>query len=177
MRRYLLFIVLFILFIAEGTIYQVFAPDFRGSDYLFIPRWVFMIIIFAGIYRGRAIGTLHAVIFGVLYDIIFSSVLGIYTFAMGLIAYLFSIAHPFFQRNLVVSISMSIIAVMILEYFVYGFMLLLGYTTVLHEEFLYIRFIPTVIMNLVVIAVLAYPLRKWFYYVNQRAEEQDKFHS
>ncbi|MBU9711026.1 rod shape-determining protein MreD [Evansella tamaricis] len=177
MIRYSLFIALFVLFIAEGTVYQIFAPDFRGFDYLLLPRWVFVVIIFAGIYRGRAMATLYGIVFGVMYDVIFSSVLGVYTFAMGLIAYLLSITHPFLQRNLLVGIFTCFTAVVVLEYFVYGIMLLLGFTTIPHEEFFYIRFLPTVAMNVGFIAVIAYPLRKWFYYLRQKQEEQSKFNS
>lgn len=100
MIRYLLFLVLFIFFIFEGTVFQIIAPDMFGTPYTFVPRWVFAIIIFAGIYRGRATGTMYAVIFGVIYDVVFMSILGIYAFGMGLIAYLLSISIPFFQRIL-----------------------------------------------------------------------------
>ncbi|WP_096189528.1 rod shape-determining protein MreD [Evansella halocellulosilytica] len=171
MIRYAFFITLFLLFIMEGTVYQIFAPDQYGVEYIFVPRWVFMLIIFAGIFRGRAVGTFYGVIFGVLYDVIFSSALGINTFAMGFIAYLFSIAIPFFQRNLFVTVIITMIAVTLLEYFSYGMMLLLGMTEMGHHMFLYDRFIPTFIMNFVIISVAAYPLRKGFYYLKKRLEE------
>ncbi|ADU31284.1 rod shape-determining protein MreD [Evansella cellulosilytica] len=174
MIRYLLFIILFVLFLIEGTVFQIFAPDQYGVSYLFIPRWVFLVIIFTGIYRGRGAGTLYAVIFGVLYDVIYSSVLGIYTFSMGLIAYLFSISIPFFQRNLTVAILTSLAAITLLDYFIYGMMLIIGLASISHEEFLTGRFIPSFLMNALVIIILAYPLRKLFYFIKRRSEENDK---
>ncbi|UCZ52087.1 rod shape-determining protein MreD [Bacillus shivajii] len=171
MIRYTLFITLFFLFILEGTVYQIFAPDQFGFEYTIVPRWVFMLIIFAGIFRGRLVGTFYGIIFGFLYDVIFSSVLGVNTFAMGFIAYLFSISIPFFQKNLPIIVVTTMLAVTLLEYFVYGLMLLLGITEMLHHHFMYERFIPTMIMNFVVISIAAYPLRKGFYYLNHRLEE------
>lgn len=172
MRRFSLFIVLFILFILEGTVFQILAPDQYGVTYVFVPRWVFMVIIFAGIYRGRAIGTLYGVILGLMYDIIFTSALGIYTFGMGFIAYLLSISIPFFQKNLIMPILTSIVAVVALDYYVYGMMFLLRLTNLEHMEFFYNNFIPSLIMNFAVILIFSYPLRKWLSYLSRKEQEE-----
>lgn len=174
MIRYYLFLTLFLLFILEGTTFQIFAPDQYGVEYLFVPRWVFLLIIFTGIFRGRAVGTFYGIIFGVMYDVIYTSVLGIYAFGMGLIAYLLSISIPYFQKNLVVAVITSLLAIAILDYYVYGMMYLLGLTGVDHDEFLNIRFIPSFIMNMVVISVFAYPLKKGFAYLKRKMEEEEK---
>lgn len=172
MRRFTLFFILFFLFIVEGTVFQILAPDQYGVTYTFVPRWVFLVIIFIGIYRGRAIGTFYGVIFGLLYDVIFTSVLGVYTFGMGFIAYLLSISTPFFQKNLMVAILTSLISVVALEYYVYGMMFLLRFTNIVHMEFLYDRFIPSMIMNFVFIAIIAFPLRKLLNYLNRKQAEE-----
>ncbi|WP_416151350.1 rod shape-determining protein MreD [Salipaludibacillus sp. HK11] len=169
--RYSTFIVLFILFIIEGTVYQVFAPDFYGVAYQLIPRWMFMLILVAGIYRGRGYGLLYGIIFGIFYDIIYSQVLGIYTFGMGLLAYLLCNPLPYIKKNIFVVILMVTFGVALLEYYVYGMMLLLGNTTLLHETFLSVRFIPTMIMNFVIIAALAFPLRLWFQYSERKMQD------
>ncbi|MCR6111495.1 rod shape-determining protein MreD [Bacillus sp. A301a_S52] len=159
--RYSLFISLFILFIFEGTIYQVFAPDFYGFPYELIPRWMFMLILLMGIYRGRGYGLLHGIIFGVLYDIVYSSVLGVYAFGMGLIAYVLSISLPFVKNNLAITILTVISGVALLEYYVFGMMTLLGITDMSNDTFLTVRFIPTLIMNLIVLTIVAYPVKLW----------------
>ncbi|PYZ93624.1 rod shape-determining protein MreD [Salipaludibacillus keqinensis] len=171
--RYSMFIALFILFILEGTVYQVFAPDFHGSAYQLIPRWMFMLILVAGIHRGRGNGLLYGITFGVLYDIIYSQVLGVYTFGMGLIAYVFSNSIPFFKDNLAVLILTVVVGVGLLEYYIYGMMTLLGKTSLAHETFLSTRFIPTLIMNFLVITVFAFPLRLWFQYLERRMDEMN----
>ncbi|MDQ0256515.1 rod shape-determining protein MreD [Evansella vedderi] len=174
MTRYYLFMVLFVLFIIEGTTFQIFAPDQYGVEYLFIPRWVFLVIIFAGIFRGRGTGTFYGITFGVMYDVIYTSLLGIYTFGMGLIAYLLSLSIPFFQKNLTVAVLTSILAITVLDYYVYGMMYLLGLTVIDHHEFLTVRFIPSLIMNMIIISIFAYPLRKWFHFLKRRMEEEEK---
>ncbi|MCD8509107.1 MAG: rod shape-determining protein MreD [Bacillus sp. (in: Bacteria)] len=114
MIRYYIFLLLFFLFIIEGTVFQIFAPDQYGVEYLFVPRWVFLVIIFAGIFRGRGVGTFYGIIFGVMYDVVYTSVLGIYAFGMGLIAYLLSISISFFQKHLTVAVLTSLLAITIL---------------------------------------------------------------
>ncbi|MGJ9384236.1 rod shape-determining protein MreD [Salipaludibacillus sp. CF4.18] len=171
MIRVSLFLVLFFLFIVEGTVYQIFAPNAGEFDYQVIPRWMFMLILFAGIFRGRANGLFYAVIFGVIYDIVYSSTLGIYTFGMGVIVYLLSISIPFFKRNLSMTIITVIVGVGLLEYYVYGMMILLGLTEMSNDEFFSVRFLPTLLMNLIVLAVVAYPLRIGFLYLEKRLGE------
>ena len=175
MRRYSFFLVLFILFVIEGTVFQIFSPYQYGVTLQFIPRWVFMLIIFAGIFRGRGVATLYGVVFGIMYDVIYSSVLGINTFGMGIIAYFFSVAIPFFQKNLAAAIFLTIGAVSMFEYFLYGMMLILGLTTMIHADFLYGRFLPSFAMNFMIIAVAAYPLRNWFIYLKNKSEEEGRF--
>lgn len=171
MIRTSFFIVLFVVFILEGTIYQIFAPDQYGVEYLFIPRWMFMLVLFTGIFRGRGYGLFYAIIFGVFYDIVYSSVLGVYTFGMGVIAYLLSISVPFIKNNLSIAILLTTLGVGLLEYYVYGMMLLLGITAMPHDEFLSIRFLPTLFMNLTVLAFAAYPLRMGFQYLDKKMAE------
>jgi len=171
--RYSTFIALFFLFIFEGTVYQVFAPDFYGFAYQLIPRWMFMLILVAGIYRGRGSGLFYGIIFGIFYDIIYSQVLGIYTFGMGLLAYLLCNSIPFVKNNISVVILSVVFGVALLEYYVYGMMIILGKTTVSHESFLFMRFIPTMIMNFSIMTILAFPLRLWFQYFERKIQDHN----
>ena len=171
--RYGFLTVLFAVFVLEGTVYQVFAPDFRGSDQLYIPRLLFMLIITAGIFRGRGYGLLYAVIFGALYDIVYSEVLGVYTFGMGFAAYFLSLSFPVVKRHLSIVVAIAVFGVAFLEYYVYGMMSLVGITTVSHDFFLWSRLVPTLIMNAIAIIVLVWPLKKWFDYVETRLSHSE----
>lgn len=171
--RYGFITLLFILFIFEGTVYQVFAPDFRGTDLLFIPRVLFMLILTAGIFRGRAFGTGYGILFGALFDIVYSEVLGVYTFGFGLFAYLLSLSFPFVKRNLSLIVLIVITGVVCLEYYVYGMMSLVGLTAMPHENFFSVRLVPTVLMNLGVMVILIWPMKKWFEYIERRINDSD----
>lgn len=171
--RYGFITLLFIVFIFEGTVYQVFAPDFRGSDLLYIPRILFMLILTAGIFRGRGFGLAYGIIFGVLYDIVYSEVLGVYTFGFGLFAYLLALSFPFVKQNLSITVLIVITGVVCLEYYVYGMMSLVGLTGMPHEDFFSGRLIPTVLMNTGIMIVLVWPMKKWFEYIERRIQDSD----
>ncbi|MCE7793506.1 rod shape-determining protein MreD [Salipaludibacillus sp. CUR1] len=169
--RYSLIIVVFILFIVEGTVYQIFAPDLHGFPYQLIPRWMFMLILLTGIFRGRGYGLFYGIVFGVFYDIVYSQILGIYTFGMGLIAYILSISIPFIKDNVAMTILTVTFGVVLLEYYVFGMMTLLGVTDMPHETFFNDRFLPTMIMNFTLLVIFTYPLRLWFQYLEKKFNE------
>ncbi|AOM82365.1 rod shape-determining protein MreD [Salisediminibacterium beveridgei] len=171
--RYGFLTLLFLVFIFEGTVYQVFAPDFRGSNLLYIPRFLFMLILTAGIFRGRGFGLAYGVTFGAMYDIVYSEVLGIYTFGFGLFAYLLALSFPFVKQHLSVIVLIVITGVVCLEYYVYGMMSLVGLAAVPHEAFLFDRLVPTVLMNTAVMIVLVWPMKKWFDYIERHIQDSD----
>lgn len=164
--RFALPAVLFLLFIIEGTLFQIFAPDYRGANWELIPRFTFILIILTGIFRGRSHGLFYGIVFGILYDIVYAPVLGIYTFGFGFVAYVFSISTTYVRRRLGVMTLLILAAVIFLEYYVYGFVSLLGITSLPHDAVFMNRFLPSFIFNGLVAAMLVYPVRSWFYSVD-----------
>lgn len=166
MIRFALPAVMFILFVLEGTVFQIFAPDYRGADLTFVPRFMFILILLTGIFRGRSHGLFYAIIFGILYDIVYSPVLGIYTFGIGFITYIFSMSTSYVKRRLALVTLLAFAAVIGLEYYTYGMMSLLGITSLPHEAIFTTRFIPSFLMNGLAAALMVYPVRSWFYSVD-----------
>ncbi|MBM7097992.1 MULTISPECIES: rod shape-determining protein MreD [Alteribacter] len=171
MIRYSIFLVMFLLFVLEGTVFQVFAPDLHGFPYILIPRWVLLVLVFVGILQGRGPALLYAVGFGILYDVIYSPLLGVYTFGMAVVVYLVSFSIPFFQKNLGLSIMMALLAVVGLEYFVYGIYSLMGLASQPHNLFFYTRLLPTFVFNGLILVLTGFYLRKWILYVLKRKQE------
>ncbi|WP_026690503.1 rod shape-determining protein MreD [Alteribacter aurantiacus] len=171
MIRYSIFLVLFLFFVLEGTVYQIFAPDLHGFSYTLIPRWVLLVIVFVGILQGRGAAMLYAIGFGILYDVIYSPLLGVYTFGMAVMVYLVSFSIPFFQKNLGMTIFMALLAVVGLEYFVYGMYSLMGLASQPHNMFFYMRLLPTFVFNGLILVATGFFIRKWILYVVKRKQE------
>ncbi|CAM3824039.1 rod shape-determining protein MreD [Alkalicoccus chagannorensis] len=172
MSRYIIPVLLFILFVMEGTVFQIFAPG-RGADsWQLIPRFMLIGILFVGIFRGRSHSIFYAVLFGALYDIVYAPVLGVNTFGFGFAAYLFSISNSFIKRRPMLIVLLITAGVILVEYYMYGLMLLLGLTEQPHQELFQQRFLPSFIMNAAVAAAVVYPVRWFFYSVDGMEEER-----
>ncbi|WP_096435897.1 rod shape-determining protein MreD [Alteribacter populi] len=172
MIRYSIFLGLLLLFVLEGTVFQIFAPDLYGFSYLLIPRWVLAVLVFVGILQGRGIALFYAIGFGILYDFIYAPLLGVYTFGMALVVYFVSFTIPFIQKNLGMSISLALLAIVGLEYFVYGIYTLMGLASQPHELFFYERLLPTFVFNGLLLIIAGYHLKKWILYVVKRRLEE-----
>lgn len=170
MIRFVLPLFLLLLFVLEGTIFQVFAPEKYGVSYYFMPHFVTVVIVIIGIYRGKPFGILYGIVFGLAFDAVYTEMLGPYMFTMGLVGYLFSLDYKLIQRNLFFVFVIVLGAVAFLEYFIYGMYFFLQKTNMASEHFFYIRFLPTIGLNGVFTLLIVYPLKKFLFYL-QRVEK------
>ncbi|CAH1225417.1 Rod shape-determining protein MreD [Paenibacillus auburnensis] len=87
MRRSVLVLLLFLIFILQGTILPWLLPD--AWELRIIPNLVFIVILFVTIYHHRHTALILGLSFGMLHDIVYyGRILGAHSFAMGLSAYL-----------------------------------------------------------------------------------------
>lgn len=167
MIRFVLPLVVLILFVLEGTLFQVFAPEQYNVPFFLIPRFVVIVIVITGIYRGKKFGTLYGIISGLFFDVVYTEVLGPYMFTMGLIGYLFSLPYKPIQKRYTLVALLALGAVMFLEYFLYGINYLLNRTSLSHASFFYWRFLPTLGLNFIFLLIILYPLRRFLLYLKK----------
>ncbi|AIQ14082.1 rod shape-determining protein MreD [Paenibacillus durus] len=86
-RRSTLILLLFLLFILQGTVLPWVIPD--SWEMRIVPNLVFIVILIVTVYRHRHTGLVLGLSFGMLQDIIFyGRIIGAHSFAMGVSAYL-----------------------------------------------------------------------------------------
>lgn len=174
MQRYLLPVLIFLLFIIEGTVIQVISPDRFGSDYIVIPRFAFMIVVIVSIFLGRPVGTTYGLILGLFQDVIYTYILGVYIFSMALIAYALGFSYKIFQKNLFLLIITALFGTIMLDYLVFGIHTMVGITDISNERFFYERLVPSLIVNSVFIILFAYPLRKLLVKLQNNEDVEEK---
>ena len=174
MRRFILPLILFTLFIIEGTIMQVFAPDRYGQDFLVIPRFAFIIVVFISIFWGRTTGTVYALILGVMEDVIYTQLLGVYAFSMALVVYLLAFSYKIFKTNVLLLMITAIVATIFLDYLVYGIYSIIGITDFFHDRFFYVRLLPSIVVNLVFVIIFVYPMRKLLQFLQKKEDIEEK---
>lgn len=114
-------LLMFLLFIMEGAVMPWIIP--AGLGHRIIPHFVFVIVIFSGLYSRRHLALLLGVSFGMLQDVVyFGHLLGINAFIMGLMGYFTGVLLEHRRSTLMMAISIIGFACLLYDsviYFIY----------------------------------------------------------
>lgn len=162
MKKFLLPLLFLFLFLLESIFVQYIPPEVFGHNYILAPHFLFAGILFLTIYAGRKYGIIYAAIFGLLFDIVWIEIIGIYLFLFPFIAYLISKIMHVLQTNIIVAFLVSLVGIALLELGVYEMDFLIHITTLKFMSYLEMRFYPTLILNAIFLLIAAYPLKRHF---------------
>lgn len=170
MIRFVLSLIIFALFIVEGSLFQVFAPELYSSELIFVPRFTIIIIVIIGIFFGRPTAMLYGIIFGLSYDVVYTEILGVYSFTFGIIGYIFSLEYRAIQVSYFYNLLICLGAIIVVEYFSYGILYMVELTSMTHSEFFLDRFLSTVGLNLIFTLIVLYPMRRLVQYYKKKED-------
>jgi rod shape-determining protein MreD len=170
-REVKLFFILFVLFLLQGTVMQVFSPAWFGWHFSAIPHFVLIAILLIGLFYDRTRAVWYGLTFGFLIDVVYTNVLGVYAFCIALTGYLFSLLSRIFHLYLVVVVLIGILAVACLEFEVYGIYGLIGKAPEPLDHFLQWRLVPTLVLNGAFLILIFYPFRRML--VSMRSHKID----
>lgn len=162
MKKLLLPLLFLFLFILESLFVQFIPVDLFGRDKILVPHFLFSSLILLTIFVGKKQGIIYALIFGLLFDIVYIEIIGIYLFLFPFIAYLVSKIMHNMQANLIIVFLVTLIGTGVLEIAVYYMDLLIHVTSIDFMSFIQMRFYPTLILNAVFILITIYPLKRQF---------------
>ncbi len=157
MRKRILILLVLFLFLAEGLMIPLLTKADYGLSFTIYPRLLLVVIIYIAIYHKGREALILALILGILTDLVFGRVYGVYTISMIGVVFL-SIAladlrHPSFFYYLFV----QLIAITSYEIFIFGLFKIYQLATMHFTEMLLYVLLPTVLFNLL-LAALFYPL-------------------
>lgn len=162
MKKFLLPLLFVGLFLLESLFVQYIPPEVFGRNYILAPHFLFAGILFLTIYAGRRYGIIYAAIFGLLFDIVWIEIIGIYFFLFPFITYLISKIIHVLQTNIIVAFIVSLLGIALLEVGVYEMDFLIHITTLEFMSFMEMRFYPSLILNAAFLILAAYPLKRHF---------------
>lgn len=117
-----LILVMFLLFIIEGTIMHWIIP--HGYVGRIVPHFTFVFVMYASLYSGRHRALLFGISFGLLQDIVFfGHLIGVNAFIMGLIGYFTGVLLERRRSTLLTALSVIGLGCIIydtLVYFIYS---------------------------------------------------------
>lgn len=151
---------LFLLVLVESTWLPAFAPQRFGSPFLMAFRFSFVVVLLIAILCGRRVGFWFGLVLGFLHDVLYSGVIGVYAFGMGLTAYLAGYAFLFFHRSFLVVGAVLLGVLIVFELIVFGFYRLFVWTAAPLQTFWLHYLVPTVAVNLL-FGLLAYRPLLW----------------
>lgn len=160
MRKFLPPVLFGFLFILESLFVQFLPGNLFGGQVILVPHFLIIAILFFAIYGNKKQAFIYGFIFGLLFDIDFTEILGIYLFFFPFITYIVLKIMKILQVNILTVSFFSLVGVALLEIGVYELNKLIGITTMNFSTFFNIRFIPTLLLNLIFTVIAAYPL-KW----------------
>ncbi|MEC1178348.1 rod shape-determining protein MreD [Metasolibacillus meyeri] len=154
-----------LLFLLE-PMFAKFSPIVIGEQLVFlVPRFLILYLIFVAIYYNRKRAVLYGLFFGLLYDVFYIDIIGLYTFLYPLICFLAGWSVKYVHQHLIITTILAVMLVASMEVVLYEFFFLINFTPMTFETFLNSRLIPTIVANLLFLAMLGWVFK---YVINKR---------
>ncbi|NGP45487.1 rod shape-determining protein MreD [Bacillaceae bacterium SIJ1] len=169
MYKFLLAFVVLILFMMESTVTEWLPGAFGEQDWLVIPHFSLVAVFLLAFKQGRSLGILYGISMGLLYDVYYTGLIGIYAFSYTLMAYMIGVWSKYFQDTLIVALIVCTAGIAAVEWITYGVLLFIGFTSDPLQAFAYVRLLPTLVFN----AIFCIILYKPFEYLIAKAEFAD----
>ncbi|MBM6619745.1 rod shape-determining protein MreD [Bacillus suaedaesalsae] len=172
MRKWFLPTLAFLCFILESVFVSVLPSELFGMERILVPRFVLIIVVFVTMFTNVRTGMIYGFVLGILYDLLYTNLIGVYMFAFTFLAYIVAWIIKLFQINTFTVTFISLIMITLLDFYVYGIQYLLANTSMIASEFLSIRLLPTLILNLAFVIVLFVPLKRQFFKIIDTNNDQ-----
>jgi rod shape-determining protein MreD len=160
MNRFILPFVALVFLVFESIVANMLAGEIFGADWLVVPRFIMILVAYITIYGTRKHGMIYGFLLGLAYDVAYTGILGLYMFMLPLFAYLIAKTMKILQSNLIVSVTVSLLFIVIMELISYQINILIGFADMNFKDFAMIRLIPTLIFNLGCLLIFSYPLKR-----------------
>ncbi|BDH62434.1 rod shape-determining protein MreD [Lysinibacillus sp. PLM2] len=163
-----------VLFLLEPE-FALFSPIQLNDQIIYlVPRFLILYLIFVSIYYSRQRAVVYGLIFGLLYDVFYIDIIGLYTVLYPLICFLAGSTVKFIHQHLSITTILSLVLVALMEIVLYNFFAFINFTNITFSDFMMNRLIPTLIANLLFLIMLGWAFK---YLINarvlQRARENN----
>jgi len=157
MKRIYIALLLFLFLILEGVATRFLPTEFFDGDLLIIPHWILSGIILVTLLYFRVNSfnaVLLALIFGLLKDIVYTEILGVYMFSYAATVYIVFVLKKLLHVNFFVLLLFGIIGIGLSDLFVYFIYYVIGIVATDWIDYLNYRLLPTIGLNLVFLIII-----------------------
>ncbi|MGK7377883.1 rod shape-determining protein MreD [Planococcus shenhongbingii] len=159
MMRFLIPLIGLFLFYLE-PVFGLFSPLQIGGEYYYVvPRFLIMFLIFVSVYFDTKHAMFYGLFFGLLYDVFFIDIIGLYSFLYPAICVLAGYIVKNLQRNLYITTMVTLVLTAAFEFILYQFFSLISLTSIPIGTFFDTRLMPTMIANSMFLVILGWAFR------------------
>lgn len=159
MKRLYLPLILLLLLVLEGVALDLLPINLVAGKSLIIPHWIFVFLLFIAIFYDRDhtyFSVFYAVIFGLLVDVVYTGVIGVYMFSYAIVIYIVHALKKSFHTNIYVTILIGIIGVGLTEISINFIYTVINIIDIDWKQYVIYRLMPTILANLIFLIIL-YP--------------------
>lgn len=163
MKRAVIPLMLLFLLAIEGVAMELLPSSIKYASFYITPHWLllFLILVIAYVYPVDAtVPIIYAAISGLMIDIVYTGVLGVYMFVLAIAVYVAYLLNRLLQANFLMIALIALLSMFVMEVSLFAIYTMLGFLTMSVKDFFLLRFIPTIIANLLFIAIIYYPSKQ-----------------
>ncbi|WP_047984039.1 rod shape-determining protein MreD [Ornithinibacillus californiensis] len=168
MRHIFLPLILLLLVVFEGVALDILPSSLIDGDLMITPHWVLIFLVLIAMFYDRKdsyISIIYALIFGLLMDIAYTGILGVYMFSYGLVIYFIHELRNLLHSNIYSALLFGIIGIIIAELVINLIYYFVGIMDAEWMDYVMSRLIPSILANsiflLIIYPMFAKRLEKW----------------
>lgn len=173
MNTKLIGLLIFIVFILEGTWVHWLIPIQWYNGLMVAPHLVLVMVLYLSMIRNRHLGLFFGLLFGLIHDIVYASpMIGPHSFSMGLTAYAAGVVAKRLKISLTSALFISTLFIVLYDVLNYAVFRMFR---IINDPFLTIFsnfIVPTLLFNLLFAVIVYVPVRKWMEKGHEHREEE-----
>ena len=174
MRKHGIVLIIFALFLLEGTVLPWLIPEVWQTQVLIAPQLVLVAVLYVSLLANRHFALALGFGFGLLHDFIFyGPMIGTYSFSIGITVYLVGLAFHRTPVRIVTSLFFIGIGLFLFEFIHYGLYRLFNLVTVSFQWTLLHKILPGMLFNLLFALIVYVPVRKLLVNIDAKTESQE----
>ncbi|MBF7018502.1 rod shape-determining protein MreD [Staphylococcus sp. 18_1_E_LY] len=162
MRVFYYFLIGVILFYIDTVIGLIIPMHIGNKDIIFVPHLTLMYLLIICVFRSFGVSIILAIVLGAITDLYFGSFYGLYLFGYILLVVIMDFFFKVFYRDNSMLFLIILLSTVVMEVYVALIYSVLGLVQFMFIDFILLRLIPTIILNLILLIML-YPLITKFF--------------
>jgi rod shape-determining protein MreD len=153
-------LILLFLVVLEGVALDILPSSLIDGSLMITPHWVLMfLVLMASFYdrRNSYHSIIYALIFGLLIDIVYTGILGVYMFSYGIAIYIIRELRNMLHSNIYSVLLFGIISITIADFIINLIFYVVGIMDATWIDYMMERLLPSILANSLFLLLL-YPL-------------------